>query len=68
MHGKCTVLASFQASLSALECKNLKETDEVEFQQYFVRSSNGDMGLRGALGPGGQCNRPSPVPGEWSVG
>ena len=52
MHGKCTVLASVQASSSALECKILKKTDEIEFQQCVVCSSNGDMGLRGALGAG----------------
>ena len=52
MHGKCTVLASVQASSSALECKILKKTDEVEFQLCVVCSSNGDMGLRGARGGG----------------
>ena len=70
MHCKCTVLASVQPSSSALECKILKETDEVEFQQCIVCSSNGDMGLRGALGAGRseQSSFASArKQGEWSV-
>ena len=63
-------MASVQASSSALECKIPKETDKVEFQQHFVRSINGDMDLRGALGAGRseQSSFASArKQGEWSV-
>ena len=47
MHGKCTVLASVQASSSALECKIPKETGKVEFQQHLVCPCNGNGLSRG---------------------
>ena len=40
--------------LVGVKCKYLKETDEVEFQQYFILPSNGSKGLRRAFGSGGQ--------------